>query len=253
MDYQLAVQEAVGLRTQPKLHFGIAATVKTADSAGGDRRPEQAARVHRAPTHRAADRAAAARVRRVWSAGIGEYFESLRIEILAVQIKINRVGTREERAAARVADASAERHRLHTGRDGLIIVDRAQGAAVRPDIRRIDAVLAGLEFVEPVLELDLPADEQHLRYRERAGRAGQRGPGLGGVEKVDAAELQGLGAALIDHRELARFFVALALRLLCLRRSRRLARGRRVPRAHVLADDEAFLREHLVVRVERHF
>src|ERR1017187_4496639 len=135
MDYQLAVQEAVGLRTQPKLHLGIADAAKTADSAGGDRRPEHAARVHRADTHRAAthraathraaDRAAAAWVRRVWSAGVGDHFEFLRIEILAVQIKINRVGAREERAAARVADASAERHRLHTGRDGLIIVDRA--------------------------------------------------------------------------------------------------------------------------------
>src|ERR1017187_2194676 len=125
MDYQLAVQEAVGLRTQPKLHRGIAAAAKTADSAGGDRRPEHAARGHRTATHRAADRAAAAWVRRVWSAGVGKHFEFLRIEILAVQIKINRVGAREERAAARVADASAERHRLHTGRDGLIIVDRA--------------------------------------------------------------------------------------------------------------------------------
>src|ERR1019366_10828153 len=108
MDYQLAVQEAVGLRTQPKLHLGIAAAAKTADSAGGDRRPEHAARVHRAATHRAAthraaDRAAAAWVRRVWSAGVGDHFEFLRIEILAVQIKINRVGAREERAAARVA------------------------------------------------------------------------------------------------------------------------------------------------------
>src|ERR1019366_1352528 len=241
MDYELAVQETVGLRTQSKLHLGIAAAAKAADSAGGDRRPEHAARVRRAAARRAADRAAAARIGRVWSAGIGEYFESLRIEKLAIQIKINRVGARQKPATVRVADASAERHRLHTGRDGLIIVDRAQRAAVRADIRRIDAVLAGLELVEPVLEADLPADEQHLRYRERAGRSRERGPGLGRVEKADAAKLQGLGAALIDHRELARFFVALALLRLCRRRSRRLARRRRVPCAHVLVNDEDFL------------
>src|SRR5208283_4834989 len=150
MDYQLAVQEAVGLRTQSKLHLGIAAAAKTADGAGGDRRPEHAARVHRAATHRAANRTAAARIRRVWCAGVAEHFEFLLAEILAVQIKIYRVGARQKRAAARVADASAERHRLHAGRDGLKIVDAAQRAAVRPDVRRIDAVLAGLQLVEPV-------------------------------------------------------------------------------------------------------
>src|SRR5208282_6352713 len=112
MDYELTVQEAVGLRTQSKLHLGIAATAKTADSAGGDRRPEHAARGRRAATNRAADRAAAARVRRVWPAGVGEHVEFLRAEILAVQIKINRIGTRQKRAAARVAHASAEGHRF---------------------------------------------------------------------------------------------------------------------------------------------
>src|SRR5260370_40128783 len=65
MDIQLAVQEAVGLRAESKLHLGIAAASKTTDGAGRDRRPEHAAggpgcRVGRR-AHRGADSAATTR------------------------------------------------------------------------------------------------------------------------------------------------------------------------------------------------
>src|SRR5260370_5169423 len=47
MDIELAVQEAVGLRTESELHLGIAAAAKTTDRASRDRRPEHAARASR--------------------------------------------------------------------------------------------------------------------------------------------------------------------------------------------------------------
>ena len=192
MDIKLAVQEAVGLRPQSYLHRRIAAAAQTADRTCRNRRPDHAAR-RRAPARRTADRSAGAGISRVRAAaGVGDHFESLRAEVLAVQIKIDRVSPRQERAAARVANASAERHRLHTRRHRLIVVDAAQRAPVRPDISRVDAVLSGLQLVQPVFETDLPSDEQHLRHIERVGRTRQRSPRLGGVEKADCASCSGL-------------------------------------------------------------
>src|SRR5271170_4179064 len=87
MDHELAVQEAVGLRTQSKLDLGIAAAAKTADGAGRDGRPERAARGRRA-AYSAADRATGAGIGRVrTAAGVGDYVEFLGAEILPVQIK----------------------------------------------------------------------------------------------------------------------------------------------------------------------
>src|SRR5208282_2863075 len=169
MNYHLAVQEIIWLRTQPQFELRAAAAGQAADASGRDRHCKHigAGRAvssadtssRRAATRRAA--AGRARIRTV----VG-YPEFPLPEVLPVQIEIYRVRTRHERAAVRIADTPAEGRHLLIGGNVLPVVDTSERMPVGRHIRGVDPILARLEAEETIVKRHLPSDEQYLGHIE---------------------------------------------------------------------------------------
>src|SRR5580704_5990114 len=218
MNHQFAVEEAVGLRPQPQFHLGAAGTANTVDGAGGEGGGFDAGtrsggtagqRIDQATAAWAAATADAAAV--VGHPGVGDDAELALREVLAVEIKVDGVLSGQERATGGVADATAEDGAVTGALDGLDVIDAAEGAAVRTDVGRVDAVLIVIEIEEAIVEDHAPADEQDLGDVEDAGGAGERGAVLGAVDELDIFEGERPAHALFDHSEALAFRLALGV------------------------------------------
>jgi hypothetical protein len=110
-------------------------------------------------------------------------------------------------------------------RHGLPIIDAAQSPAIGRDVCRIDAILIGVQPEEPILEVNFPSDEEHLRHIEGLARRRERRASLGAVEKIDMHQFQRFAPHFLDIGVLALIFFRFLRRVICRGRGNRGGHG----------------------------